>query len=148
MGKPFFKRPPTENLNRSISNFELITTVLTSCYKPTFITLALRGFSAQYSEVAGFCLPVFFFSLLVTTLLRNAPVILTLHTSNDAVCDKEVPFGGLIDEKIFREISLFPNFSKGILHANRKSRITFERREIDENSKADSIPNRGQGIEW
>jgi hypothetical protein len=58
-------------LDRSIRNFEKITTVLTSCYKPAFITIAPRGSSAQYGEVAKISFASFF-SLLVTSVLRNA----------------------------------------------------------------------------
>jgi hypothetical protein len=42
--------------------------------------------------------------------------------SNDADCSKEVTFEGLIDEKIVSRGNIpSPKFSKGILHANRKS---------------------------
>jgi hypothetical protein len=40
-----------------------------------------------------------------------------LDTSNNAVCDKGELFGGFIDEKIQGEYP-FPNFLKGIMHAN------------------------------
>jgi hypothetical protein len=54
--------------------------------------------------------------------------ICTHDISNDADCSKEVPFGGLIDEKSFSRGNIpSPKFSKGILHANRKSRITLDR---------------------
>jgi hypothetical protein len=39
-------------LNRSIPNFEQITTVLISCYEPTFTTITTRASSTQYGEVA------------------------------------------------------------------------------------------------
>jgi hypothetical protein len=35
-----------------------------------------------------------------------------------------------------------PDFSKGILHANQKSQLTFDRREIDAKFQSRSIPNR------
>jgi hypothetical protein len=54
------------------------------------------------------------------------------------VGDKEVPSGVSInDEKFFQENILSPNFSEGILHASRTSRMKFDRREMDEKSKAD-----------
>jgi hypothetical protein len=49
-------------------------------------------------------------------------------TLNDRFWAKEVPFGGLINEKNFSRGNIpSPKFSKGILHANRKSRITLDR---------------------
>jgi hypothetical protein len=53
-----------KTLDRSIPNFEQITTVLTSCYKPTFITIAPRSSSAQYGEVAQIFLFASFFHFL------------------------------------------------------------------------------------
>jgi hypothetical protein len=54
--------------------------------------------------------------------------ICTHDISNDADCSKEVPFGGLIDEINFSRGNIpSPKFSTGILHANRKSRITLDR---------------------
>ena len=47
----------------------------------------------------------------------------------------------------FRGSTPSPEFSKGILHANRKSRITFDRWEIDAKFQNRPIPNRGQAIE-
>jgi hypothetical protein len=61
--RPIFEGPPTENpLDPLIPNFEKIATVPTSCYKPTFMTIAPRGSSAQYGEVAHFLLASFFFT--------------------------------------------------------------------------------------
>jgi hypothetical protein len=41
-------------------------------------------------------------------------------TSNDVVCDKEVPFMGLNAEKFFRGECPSPDFSVDILYANQK----------------------------
>jgi hypothetical protein len=61
------------------------------------------------------------------------------------VCDKEMPFGGLIDENDFSGgNTASPKFSKGILHANQKSHITFAWPEMNENFKSRSVPNRSQ----
>jgi hypothetical protein len=150
MGKGDFRGSADwKPLDRSTPNFEPITTVLTSCYKPTFITIAPRGSSAQYGEVAHFSVPqFFFFSLLVTTLLRNAPVDLPSLCLKRRGLRQGSAFWGLIDEKFFQGEYPFPEFSEGILHANRKSRITFDRWEIDAKFQSRSIPNRGQGIDW
>jgi hypothetical protein len=122
--RPFFEGPSTTKpLDRSTPNFEKITTVLSSCYKPCFITIASRGSSAQYGEVA--VASFFHFLLRLSSGTRRS--IFHAYASNDVVCDKEVPFASLIDEKVFsRGISLPQNF-KGTLHANRKSRTVFER---------------------
>jgi hypothetical protein len=62
MGKAAFQgSADSKPLDRSTPNFEQMTTVLTSCYKPTFITFAPRGSSAQYGEVAHFLFASFFF---------------------------------------------------------------------------------------
>jgi hypothetical protein len=53
--------------------------------------------------------------------------IFNAYTSNDVVSDKEVHFGGLTDENIFQENTPSPDFSEGILHGNRKVRVTFDR---------------------
>jgi hypothetical protein len=61
--KAVFEGLPTENpLTDLIPNFEKIIAVLISCYKPTFITIAPRGSSAQYGEVAHFLVYQFFFT--------------------------------------------------------------------------------------
>jgi hypothetical protein len=63
MGKRDFQgSADSKPLNRTTPNFGHMTTVLTSCYKSTFITIAPRGSSAQYGEVAHFVTPVFFTS--------------------------------------------------------------------------------------
>jgi hypothetical protein len=54
-----------------------------------------------------------------------------LNTSNDVVCDKEVPFGCLIDEFFFYRSYLFCELFKGHLACKSKSRLTFEWQEID-----------------
>jgi hypothetical protein len=80
MGKAVFPwSADSKPFDRSTPNFEKITTVLTSCYQPIFITFASRGLSAQNDEVATFMFTSFFvfsffFSLLVTILLRKALV--------------------------------------------------------------------------
>jgi hypothetical protein len=83
-----------------------------------------------------------FFSLLVTSLLRNAPVDLP------SLCLKRrrLPQGSAFWRShrwkiFFRGSTPSPEFSKGILHANRKSRITFERWEIDAKFQNRPIPN-------
>jgi hypothetical protein len=63
MGKADFPgSADPKSLDRSTPNFEQMTTVLSSCYKPTFITIAPRGSSAQYGEVAQILQPQFFIS--------------------------------------------------------------------------------------
>jgi hypothetical protein len=55
---------------------------------------------------------------------------------------------GLINEKLLSRGNIpSPKISKGILYANRKSRVTFERSKIVKNFQSRPIPNRGQGIE-
>jgi hypothetical protein len=46
--------------------------------------------------------------------------------------DKEVPFGCIEKTIFFKETIPSPEFSRGVLHANHTSRMTFERWEIDE----------------
>jgi hypothetical protein len=71
-------------------------------------------------------LPFFCFVTKLTD--QTTEPICTNETSNDADCSKEVPFRGLIDEKTFSRGNIpSPKFSKGILHANRKSRLTLDR---------------------
>jgi hypothetical protein len=111
-------------LDRSTPTFESITAVLTSCYIPTFITFAPKGSSAQYGEVAH-NLFASFISLLVTSLLRNAPVDCQAYASNDVVCHKEVPFGGLIDEKNFSGGVPFPRIFKGHFTCKSKKSNNF-----------------------
>jgi hypothetical protein len=61
------KGPLTESpLTDQYKNFEQTTVVLTSCYKPTFITIAARGSSAQYGEVAVFFVCQFLLSRATT----------------------------------------------------------------------------------
>jgi hypothetical protein len=57
-------------------------------------------------KLSAFYCQIFISSLFVMTLLRNAPVDFDADTSNDAVCNEEVPFWGLIHEKFFSGISL------------------------------------------
>jgi hypothetical protein len=73
-------------------------------------------------------LPVLYFASLFLSFLSLSGLssgirrsISTLNTANDAVCDKEVRFMGLIDEKVFFRGNI-PSIklSKGILHANEK----------------------------
>jgi hypothetical protein len=130
-------------LDRSIPNFELITAILTSCYKPTFITIAPRGSSAQYGEIVQI-LFTSIFHFLSRPVSGTRRSICQAYASNDVVCDKEVPFGVPIDKNFFRVSTPSPKFSEGILHANRKSRITFDRREIDAKFQNRSIPTQGQ----
>jgi hypothetical protein len=64
------------------------------------------------------------------------------------VCDKEVLFGVSSMKKIFQGNIPPAEFLKGILHANRHSQITFERREIDGKFRSQSVRNLGHGIDW
>jgi hypothetical protein len=93
---------------------------------PTFITIAPRGSSAQYGEVAHF-LFASFFSLLGTSVLRNALVDFNAWYGKPHRLQQGSAFWGLINEKFFRGSTPSPEFSEGILHANRKIRITFDR---------------------
>jgi hypothetical protein len=65
-------------------------------------------------KLRNFCLPVIF-SLPVRTLLQNAPVVCLAYTPNEVVCDKKVPFVGLINEKKFSGgIPLPPTFQRAV----------------------------------
>jgi hypothetical protein len=76
MEKTVFKGPPIEN--PSTDQYQIFNRPLPSLHhatKPTSITLALKGSSAQYGEFAGFMFARFHLvSLQITTLTRNAPV--------------------------------------------------------------------------
>jgi hypothetical protein len=73
-------------------------------------------------------LTFFFFCFVTKPTDETTEPICTHDISNDADCSKEVPFRGLIDETIFSRWNIpSPKFSKGILHANRKSRISLDR---------------------
>jgi hypothetical protein len=128
VGKADFRgSTDSKPLDRSTPNFEHMTVVLTSCYKPTFITIAPRGSSAQYGEVAVFCLPVLFFTSCHDPPPERAGRFAKLMPQTTSFATKEVPFGVSSMKKFFQGSTPSPEFSKGILHANRKSRITFDR---------------------
>jgi hypothetical protein len=147
MGKADFQgSADSKILDQSTPNFEKSTAVQTSCYKPTFIIFAPRGSSAQYGEVAQILFPSFF-AFLSRPSSGTRRSIRLAYTSNDVVCHKEVPFGGLINVNNFQGEYPFLEISEGILHANRKSRITFDRWEIDAKFRNRLILNRGQGID-
>jgi hypothetical protein len=76
MGKADFQgSADSKPLDRSTQNLEPITTVLTSCYIPTLIIIAPRVRLPNMVKLHILCNPSFsFFSLLVTSHLRNAPV--------------------------------------------------------------------------
>jgi hypothetical protein len=60
--RSIFEGPPSEKpFVQSIPNFDKITNVLTSCYKPTLITIAPRGSSAQYGDCSLFVYQFFYF---------------------------------------------------------------------------------------
>jgi hypothetical protein len=60
-----------------------------------------------------FTLPYLTFFFVTKPTDQTTEPICTHDTSNDADCSKEVPFGGLIDEKFFsRGISLPQNFQR------------------------------------
>jgi hypothetical protein len=123
--RPIFEGPRLKTFDQSIPNYEQITIVLISWYKPTFITFASKGSSAQYGEVA-----IFLFDRFFSTSCRDPPPeragrisLLILQATSFAT--RKCLFGVSSMEKNFRRDTPSTNFSKGILHANRKSRITF-----------------------
>jgi hypothetical protein len=136
MGKAVFQgSADCKPLNQSIPNFEQITAVLALCYKPIFVTLAINGLSAQYGEVAGFLFDSFFYFFF--QFCHEPPPeragrcrCLILQTTQFATRKCLLEVSSM--KKSFQGIIFSPNFSKGILLANRKSRITSERREIDD----------------
>jgi hypothetical protein len=115
MGKADFRGfADGKPLHRSMPNFEQIATVLTSCYKLTFLVIIRRRSFAHYSEVADFFVCQFlFFSLLDTTLLRNASVDFPCSDVKRRHLQQDSAFWGLIDEKGFSgEIFHSPTFPR------------------------------------
>jgi hypothetical protein len=112
MGKADFRESADRKpLVRLLPKFEQITTALTSCYKPTFITIAPRSSSAQHGEVA-----VFFSSQFLSFTSCHDPsperagrfsmFIPQIHV----VCDTGVPSSM---KKFFHEgISFRPTFQR------------------------------------
>jgi hypothetical protein len=81
------------------------------------VTIGWLGAAPHIDEILAnipyFTLPNLFFINNPTD--QTTKPICTHDISNDANCFKEVPFGGLIDEKIFSWGNIpFPKFSKGI----------------------------------
>jgi hypothetical protein len=73
MGKAVYQGSADLNsLNRPIPNFEQITAVLTSCYRPTFTTIALKGSLAKYGEAAVLLFASIFFTFCHNPLLKGA----------------------------------------------------------------------------
>jgi hypothetical protein len=98
------------------------------------VTVGWQGAAPHIGEIYAYIpyltlhyltLPFIFFVNMPTD--HNTEPISTHDISNDADCSKAVPFGGLIDEKNFARGNIpSPKLSHGILHANRRRRITFD----------------------
>jgi hypothetical protein len=84
---------------------------LTTLPCATALACDIPYFTLPYFTLLYFTLPFFCF---VTKPTDNTTEPICTHDiSNDADCSKQVPFGGLIDEKIFHGgISLPQNFQR------------------------------------
>jgi hypothetical protein len=112
---------------------------------PTVFTIHCLRASAV--SVRQLCF-LFLLDFLLRPFSGTRRSICQAYASNDVVCDKKVLLGVSSMKKFSGESTPSHEFSEGILHANRKSRITFDRLEKDAKFQSRSIPNRGQGIDW
>ena len=102
MGEPHFQGSAGQKpLDRSKWKLAQFITLARWPNMPKLIAIPSGVSCPQYGEVAGWLVLFFcFFLLFVNSCTAQTPgSILTLDTSNDAVSAKEVPFGGLIDNK-------------------------------------------------
>jgi hypothetical protein len=113
-----------------------------------------RGGSPYRWNISIYTLPLLYLTLLYLFLFRYQAYRQDHWTDLHARYLKRrgllqgSAFWGLIDEKNFSRGNIpSPKFSKGLLHANRKSRITFDRLKIIEKFQNRPIPNRGHAIE-
>jgi hypothetical protein len=92
---------------------------------------ALHVIYIPYLTLPYFTLPFFCFFTKPTD--QTTQPICTHDISNDADCSKEVPFGGLIDEKIFTGEYPFPKIFKG--HFTCKSKKSNNFGQVKDNRK-------------
>jgi hypothetical protein len=98
----------------------------TKPYRNGYNRLARGGSPVQVKYKHIYCtLPYPFFDTGLTD--QTIEPVCTHDASNDANSPNEEPFGGLMDEAFFMGNYSFPKNFKGILHANQKSRINFDR---------------------
>ena len=135
---PFSGTCPAETPQPIKMKFCMIDYVgeLTRCAKNGYHRLAGGGPTDRWNITSTF---VLYFTLpflfLYVSTAQTAEPICTHDSSNDAVCCKEVPFGGRVDMKLHLGVkpSKTPNFGTGMpnFQPNQYSWITFERWEID-----------------
>jgi hypothetical protein len=108
MGKADFRGSADKKpLDRSISNFEHITAVLTSCYKPIFITIAPRGSSAQYGEVAHFLFASCFFTSCHVCPPERAGGFRCLVRQTTSFATRKIHLGVSLNEIFARNLLVF-----------------------------------------